>query len=119
MMPIPRQTDNRWKFTKAELETILNKMILGLLDGIVNYKCHQHFDIRNIHSVTDVQKQTPLAFQQRFFLLMDILSPGSDYARMFIKREHPDMLYLFNWLYKLYVDEAEITSSTKGNNGVE
>jgi hypothetical protein len=101
------------------MEMIVNKMVLTALNEIINYRGPGSLTPKAIARITDIEKQTPLAFQQRFFLLMDIIEPCMDYARLFIKHKHPDMLYLFNWLCKLYVDEAEISSSPKSNNEVD
>jgi hypothetical protein len=62
------------------------------------------------HNITDLN-QTPTSFQERFLLLMDILEPVQHYALLFIRREHPDAEYLFNFLLSLYNDEVQIESS--------
>ena len=115
MKPISK---NRWKFTNAEMRVMLNKMILRALHGITQYPVHNGFSIKKLHTITNVD-ETPLAFQERFFLCMDIIAPSMEYARQFIKRDHPDALYLFNWLCKLYTDECEINSSTAVDKNVE
>lgn len=118
-MPSRRTSNNRWNYTKKETETIINKMILILLDEIINYKGPGCIIPNKLVKVTDIEKQTPLVFQQRFFLLMDIMEPAMDYGNMFIKREHPEMLFLYEWLCKLYTDEAQQSTSTKHNYEVD
>jgi hypothetical protein len=88
-----------------QLKVALNQIIFLSLHRIIEYKGHAGFSIHNLHTVTNIERDTPLDFQERFFLLMDTIAPVMDYARRFIKKEHPDVLYLFNWLVKLYVDE--------------
>lgn len=100
-------------FTKAHNEEMLKKMILIGLNLIVTYKSPCGFNVSSLTKITNVESETPLDFQQRFFLIMDILYPSFDFAHFFIKREHPEALCLFNWLCKLYTEEAEITSSSR------
>ena len=113
---VVRKKKNSHTWTRDEMQFMLNKMVLLILDGIINYKeigrpIKTGFTIDQIHKVTDVERETPLDFQHRFFLLMDILEPSKDYARSFIKVKHPDALYLFDWLVELYVGEAKLGSS--------
>jgi hypothetical protein len=103
-------------FTKAQNEETLKKMILTGLNSIVTYKSPCGFNVNSLTKITDIELQTPLDFQQRFFLIMDMLYPSLDFARFFIKREHPEVLFLFNWLCKLYTDEAEISDSSRDSS---
>jgi hypothetical protein len=92
-------------FTKAELEAILEAMILLCLDGVANPKT-KGFSMDKLQHVTNIERQTPVAFQERFFLLMDILEPAQNYARLFIRRKHPDIDFLFNLWLNLYNNEV-------------
>lgn len=103
-------------FTKNDIEQRMKKMILTGLNSIVTYKGPGGFNVGKLHQITDIETQTPLDFQQRFFLIMDMLYPSLDFARFFIKREHPEVLFLFNWLCKLYTDEAEISDSSRDSS---
>ena len=99
-------------FTKSELAEMVGKMTLLILDGIVQYRGHG-FDINKLHNVTNVESQTPTSFQERFFLLMDILEPAQKYAHFYMRKQHPDAEYLFNFLLKLYNEEVQFVSSSE------
>lgn len=100
-------------FTKDELAEMIEKMTLLILDGIIKYDKHG-FNMNRAHNITDI-KQTPTSFQERFLLLMDILEPAQRYSRLYIRKEHRDVQYLFNFFLKLYNDEVEIETSSKGS----
>lgn len=98
-------------FTRVQIEAMLDKVILQILRGIIEYKSREGFDVRSISDVRSIEHDTPFDFQERFFLLMDIVYPCIEYAKRFIKREHPEALYLFNWFCKLYIEDVSTTSS--------
>ena len=98
-------------YVKAELYQMLDAMILLALDGIIKYDKHG-FNMNRAHNITDL-KQTPTSFQERFLLLMDILEPVQKYALLFMRREHPDVEYLFNFFISLYNDEVKVDSSKR------
>lgn len=115
----PMRTIKKYRFTNAEMQDMLNKTILLALHSITTYPSLNGFSVSRIHNITNIEKETPLAFQERFFLCMDIIAPCMEYAQLLIKRDHPNALYLFNWLCKLYTDECEINSSTVVDKNVE
>jgi len=100
---------NKYRYTREEVMIILDKMVLLLINGIIDY---DESVTAQLHTLTDIDK-APVGFQKRFFLLMDILAPAQHHARSFIKREHPDALFLFNHLVNLYNDEVQIRSCDK------
>lgn len=97
-------------FTKDELAGMLQKMTLLILDGIIKYDKHG-FNMNCAHNITRIE-QTPTSFQERFLLLMDILEPAQRYAYFYIRAQHPDAEYLFNFFLQLYNDEVQIVSSS-------
>lgn len=96
-------------YVKAELYQMLDAMILLSLDGIIKYDKHG-FNMNRAYNISDL-RQTPISFQERFLLLMDIIEPAQKYALNFIRREHPDAEYLFNFLVSLYNDEVKVKYS--------
>ena len=112
------RTQTRY-FSIKETKELLNNVILNALYGIIDYKCKDGFNINHIDQIKDVVKETPTSFQERFFLLMDIIDPCREYARIFIKREHPDALYLYDWFVKLYIEETETDTSIVDINNVD
>ena len=96
-------------YVKAELYQMLDAMILLALDGIIKYDKHG-FNMNRAHNITDL-RQTPTSFQERFLILMDILEPVQHYTILFMRREHPDAEYLFNFFLQLYNDEVQVKSS--------
>lgn len=107
------------KFTLKETHEILNKMILAAIYGIIDYKSHEGFSVHHLDSVKNIERDTPISFQDRFFLLMDIIAPCKEYARVFIKRDHPEALFLYDLFIKLYLEEAETNSSPEDINNVD
>lgn len=91
-------------FSKSEMATIVEDMVLQILSGISFHKDINDFDIADIRKVRDIENDVPPEFCDRFFLLMDVLAPAHKYARSFIRREHPDVLFLFNCLWRLYTN---------------
>ena len=108
MVPKKKQKND---YVKAELYEILDAMVLLLLDGIIKYDKHG-FNMNHAHNITDI-KQTPTSFQERFLLLMDILEPAQRYARFYMRKQHADAEYLFNFFCALYNDEVQVESSFK------
>jgi hypothetical protein len=101
-------------FTKPDLAQMLEKMTILILDGIVKYDKHG-FNMNRVHNITRIE-QTPTSFQERFLLLMDILEPAQKFSRLYIRSNHPDAEYLFNFLLSLYneeVQQVQIESSSK------
>lgn len=107
MAPYKKKQKN--DYTKAELYEMLDQMILLALDGIIKYDKHG-FNMNRMHNISDV-RQTPTSFQERFLLLMDILEPAQKYALLYIRRQHPDAEYLFNFMISLYNDEVKVDST--------
>jgi len=95
----------RSPFTRLELERTIDDMVLQLLIGLTGALGDRKFGgmcVGDIHKIKDVDTETSPEFQEKFYVLMDVLAPAYKYAYRFIKRDHPDALYLFNCLWKLY-----------------
>ena len=95
-------------FSKHQLEELLDRAILQVLDGITKFKTKQGFDLTSLKSVSDMQREAPQEFQERFYLLMDILYPMKQYVELYIDKYYPEMSYMLDWLFSLYLDEAPV-----------
>jgi len=95
-------------FSKHQLQELLDGTILQVLDGITKYKTKQGFDLTSLRSVSDIDREAPIEFKERFYLLMDILYPLKQYTELYIDRYHPEMSYMVDWLFSLYLDEAPV-----------
>lgn len=106
----PKRINDYRKFTKPDIQRMLESAILGAINGIAQFKIHDTcpkkcFDISMLHTVKDVERDTPIEFQKQFFVFMDILAASEAYARLYIHNEHPDVEVLLSLLFRLYHSE--------------
>lgn len=92
--------------SRIQYKEMLEKTLYTAFSAIVDYHTPCGFTIRSSKNISDIEKQTPQLFSERFFLLMDIIYPHTDILRAYIAEKYRDKLVLYDWLFKLYTDEA-------------
>lgn len=95
--------------TRLRYKEYLEKVLYSSFLAIIEYNSPCGFRIKKDLSINNIVKQTPLIFQERFFLLMDIIYPNADILRCYIAERHREHLAIYDWLFKLYTDEEYFT----------
>ena len=117
-----KKVEKKYGHTSKEISNILDKMIVSILEEVIDTDLKHALTMDRLKGLRKIG-DAPLAFQDRFFLLMDVLAPSKHYAYQFLRAKHPQMLGIFVWLCKLYSEECsydiETYSSTCDNNDVE
>lgn len=103
----------RKNYKRTEVDAIFADVIYKLLTGITGFKGKDGFDINSLKLVSDMQTEVPEDFRKRFYFIMDILYDVREYAEISLKTYHPRSLEIYEWFFRLYIDEVPVVKKSK------
>lgn len=91
------------KLNREELEASFKEMVLNTIEAIIKHNNKAGDMIKS----GDYSKEDVGLFHKKLLNLVHILHPVRNIARMFISKEHPEYVYILDYVEKVYAELEE------------
>ena len=88
------------ELNREELEASFKEMVLNTIEAIIKHNNKAGDMIRS----GDYSKDDVALFHKKLLNLVHILYPVRNIARMFIQKEHPEYVYILDYVEKVYAE---------------
>ncbi len=86
------------KLNREELESLFKEMVLNTIEAIIKHNNKAADMVKS----GDFSKDDVALFHKKLLNLVHILYPVKDVARVFIEKEHPEYVYILDYVEKVY-----------------
>jgi len=91
---------NIQEISREDLEKLFKEMVLNTVEGIIKHNNKAGEMVKG----GDFNKEDVASFHKKLLNLVHILYPVRNEARMFIQKEHPEFVYILDFVEKTYTE---------------